>query len=311
MTDRRSDDHHGHCDNPPMLIRSYGKLMRRLPIYSGLTKLSFNKLTNRLFLSCQGDVAATLLNGTQMLVDPNDYHGRILYLFGTNDPKVHHVTQMLLRRGDRFLDIGANYSSIGIPAADVVGPTGHVHLFEPQPDLCRRVCEALRRARTTNVSLHQIGLMDHDGEMVLSRPRHHSGMASFVSRGGRRTWMSLSLKVKNIATYLPPLIEESPFGVKLDVEGAEPHLMPWLVSQANLRFMVFEAAHNQRELWDIVRSGGLKLYGLCRRILRMQLQLLTSPEQLSKFHDLLAIRLSNGVTPPKSVSPKALRDLMP
>src|SRR3990172_8339678 len=169
MTDNSLGVLSADTDKPPLPIRALGRLMRRLPIYSGLTPLAFNRLTNRLFSQCRGDLVATLLDGTPMLVDPNDYDGRILYLFGTNDPKVHWVSQSLLRPGDRFLDIGANYSSIGIMAADAVGPTGHVHLFEPQPDLCRRVDEAINSAGVTNVSLHQIGLMDHDDEMTLSR----------------------------------------------------------------------------------------------------------------------------------------------
>jgi FkbM family methyltransferase len=242
-----------------------------------------------------------------MTVDPNDHDGRILYLFGTNDPKVHAVTQSLLRPGDSFLDIGANHASIGILAANLVGPSGHVHLFEPQPDICRRVGEAIHCAQLSNVTLHQCGLMDHDGEMTLSRPKHHSGMATFRQPDCQEEWDSLTLEVKDIATYLPPLIDGRPFGVKLDVEGSEPHLMPWLVSQENLRFIVFEAAHNRHELWDIVQASGLQLYGLCRRIFRMRIQRITSPDEMSSFHDLVAVHLINAMTPPEFVHPIVLR----
>jgi len=310
MTDNSPNELSACRDGPSLLIHLLSRLMRRLPIYSGLTRLSFNWLTNHLFRQCRGDLEATLLNGTRMLVDPNDYHGRILYLFGTNDPKVHWVTQSLLRRGDRFLDIGANYSSIGLLAADAVGPTGHVHLFEPQPDLCQRVGEAIRCAEITNVTLHRLGLMDHDDELVLSRPRHHSGMATFVGRGDDDAWISQSLPVRDIATYVPPLIANYAFGVKLDVEGAEPSLMPWLVRQDNLRFIVFEVAHNQPELWNIVQSCGLHLYGLCRRVFRMQIQLISSPAEMSKFHDVVAVRLTSGAKAPGRVHPIRLRRLI-
>jgi FkbM family methyltransferase len=295
---------------PSLLIRLLRGVMRRLPIYSGLTRLSFNWISNRLFSRCPRELVATLRNGTKMLVDANDFDGRILYLFGSIDPKVHSVTQSLLRPGDRFLDIGANYSSIGIFAASAVGTDGHVHLFEPQPDLCCRVNDAIGRGQFGNVTLHRVGLMDRDEEMLLSRPKHHSGMASFVLSDRHDEWVSQSLPVKNIATYVPPLIADYPFGVKLDVEGAEPKLMRWLVRQHNLRFIVFESVQNQLELWDIVQSGNLQLYGLCRTLFSMQLQLISGFDQMSDFHDLLAVRINNRKKLPQFAHPRQLLQWM-
>jgi hypothetical protein len=177
---------------PPRAARLYGALMHRIPVASGLTRLGFNRWTNRLFARCGEPIEAVMLNGVRIEVSPNDYHGRILYLFGTNDPKVQSVAQGLLRRGDRFLDIGANYSSIGIQVADLVGPEGQVHLFEPQPELCRRVREAISRAGIANVHVHDIALMDRDGEMVLARPTNHSGMATLVAATGQDRWLMVN-----------------------------------------------------------------------------------------------------------------------
>ena len=134
---------------------------------------------------------ARTLNGIRILVDLKDHDGRILYLFGTNDPKVHHVVQALLGRTDVFLDIGANHASIGLLAADRVGPLGRVHLFEPQPDLCKVVKAAINDGRRLNVTLHEIALMDCDGKMELTRPAHHSGKATVIRhenhQAGRRS----------------------------------------------------------------------------------------------------------------------------
>jgi hypothetical protein len=91
-----------------MLMQLYSEFMHHVSISSGLTKLSFNPIVNKQFSNCDGLVIATMLNRMTIKVDPNDYHGRILYLFGTNDPKVHTVTQGLLFPGYRFLDIGAH-----------------------------------------------------------------------------------------------------------------------------------------------------------------------------------------------------------
>ncbi len=298
---------------PPWLMRVYSGLLHRTPIMSGLTPLAHNRLTHRLFAGCDQPVEAVMHNKTRIDVDANDYHGRVLYLFGTNDPKVEATARALLRPGDRFLDIGANYSTIGILAADRVGPTGQIHLFEPQQAICQRVQSAINRAGLANVHLHRVGLMDRDGELTIARPRWHSGMATFVPQGDADNWQTETAMVKDIATYVPPLIEAHSFGAKLDVEGAEMHLVPWLVRQRDLRFLIFEAAHNQRQLWDVVCGAGLIPYGLSRRVahvFKIRLVRVRSFEELLRFHDVVAVRLRAGVAPPDRIGPGALEPLL-
>jgi FkbM family methyltransferase len=291
---------------PPLPARLYSALMRRIPISSGLTRLSFNRLTNHLFARCSDPIEAVMLNGARIDVDPNDYHGRVLYLFGTNDPKVQAVAHALLRRGDRFFDIGANYSSIGIQMASVVGPEGQVHLFEPQPTLCRRVRTTIDQSSLTNVHVHGVGLMDRDGEMVLAMPPYHSGMATLIPDNGQDGWQKQSIPVRDVATYLPPLIDGCSFGVKIDVEGAEIYLMPWLLRQPALRFLIFESAHNQRQLWDMIKASGFALYGLRRIVIAKQVERVDVYEQMSQYHDLVAVRLRATHSIPQVTTPYLL-----
>jgi FkbM family methyltransferase len=187
-----------------------------------------------------------------------------------------------------------------------VGQEGQVHLFEPQPELCRRVQAAIDRSAITNIRLHSIALMDRDGEMVLSMPPYHSGMATLVSSTDQDQWLKQTIGARDIAVYLPPLINGRPFGVKIDVEGAEVYLMPWLLRQPNLRFLIFEAAHNQRELWDMIEASGLTLYGLRRRVFVKQVQRVERYEQMSRYHDLVAVRLRATERTPQVTSPRRL-----
>lgn len=280
--------------------------MRRIPISSGLTPLSFNRITNRLFANCSNPIKATMRNGVRIDVDPNDYHGRILYLFGTNDPKVQAVAEALLRRGDRFLDIGANHSSIGIQVSEVVGNEGQVHLFEPQLVLCERVQAAIDQSALKNIHLHQIGLMDRDGELTLSMPAHHSGMATVISDISNEQWKKQTVQVRDVSAYLTPIIDGNAFGAKIDVEGAEVYIMPWLLRQPTLRFVIFEAAHNQRELWDMIKASGLTLYGLERVVITKQVTRVDVWEQMARYHDLVAVRLRPGESTAKVTTPSRL-----
>ncbi len=278
---------------PPVTMRMYAGVLHAFPwLQSGLTRLSFNRMTNWAFAKCHEPVMATMRNGIRIEVAPSDYHGRILYLFGTNDPKVQRTAQGLLREGDVFLDIGANYSSIGLAASEWVGSTGRVHLFEPQEWICEPVEAAIRRARLENVELHRVALLDRDDEMTISRPRNHSGMATLIDDGRvNQNWVRQTVPVKNIATYVGPLIHGRPFGVKLDIEGAEPAVMPWLLAQPNLQFLIFEAAHNHDQLWELVRSAGLTPFGLCRNLFRTRVMPITTPAGIRRYHDVVAVRL--------------------
>ncbi len=275
-------------------------IFRRLPVKSGLTALSFNPVTNKLMAGVPSIAKARLRDGHWIEVSTADYHGRILYLFGTNDPKVEQTATELLGKGDVFLDIGANYSSIGLAASHIVGPTGLVHLFEPQKQLGDRVQAAIEAGPYTNVRLHRVGLMDCDSMMVLQSPTSHSGMATFADHEATGSFDHVEeCQVKEIASYAAPLVAGVTFGAKLDIEGAEPKVMPWLLAQPNLSFLIFEAAHNQSELFESVRSAGLALFGLERNILKLRLIRIDNFSEVALFHDLVAARIPDGIAPKK------------
>lgn len=286
------------------------RVFHMLPIKGGLTRICFNPLIEFLIGSEPTASLARLRDGNLIEVSMADYHGRILYFFGTNDPKVQETTSCLLQPGEVFLDIGANYSSIGLAAASVVGPKGFVHLFEPQKLLGNRVQDAIEAGKYSNVRLHRIGLMDKDDTLVLHSPSYHSGMATFADHDGASAFnVAETCEVKNIATYVAPLVNGRPFGAKLDIEGAEPKVMPWLVDQPNLSFLVFESAHNKSLLFETIRASGLVLYGLKRTLLRVRLSRIDGFSEVARFHDLLAVRIDERIAP-KSTSPRALGALL-
>ncbi|MGY4602914.1 FkbM family methyltransferase [Bradyrhizobium sp. USDA 4474] len=281
-------------------------IYRRLPIVSGLTPLAFNPAMNLLFKSAPSNAFATLHDGAPINVAMNDYHGRILYLFGTNDPKVQQTAVALLRPGDVFLDIGANYSTIGLSASHVVGPTGAVHLFEPQRRISNSVELAIKAGHYTNVTLHRVGLLDRDATLSLRSPDHHSGRATFAQHGTTPTFDHQEVcEVRAVDTYVDPLVRGRPFGAKLDIEGSEPKIMPWLLSQRNLVFLIFEAAHNQRQLYDEVRDLGFYLLGLKRHPLKMRLVRVDDFSEMKAFHDLVAVRPAAALQ--KELHPRLLK----
>jgi hypothetical protein len=155
-----------------------------------------------------------------------------------------------------------------------------------------------------------VALMDADGPMTLLRPLRHSGKATLVRKDRPDTWESLVAEAKDIATYVAPLIGARPFGVKIDVEGAEPVIMPWLLKSPTLEFIVFEASQNQKSLYAFVRDAGFVLYGLERRLFAKSLRRINALEQLVGFHDVVAIRLPSTTKAPVRISSRSMGELI-
>jgi FkbM family methyltransferase len=290
-----------------MLTNFVSAFYRALPIKGGQTRLSFNKTINSLFAERRELVEAKVWGGARVMVDPHDYHGRILYLFGTNDIKVSLNANTFLRSGDVFLDIGANYSSIGLYAARAVGPAGAVHLFEPQSRIADPVAAAIAAGGFANVHLHRCGLLDVETTLTIRAPANHSGRATFAQHDMATDFESVEdCVVHEVGGYVGPLVAGRPFGVKIDIEGSEPRVMPWLLGQPNLKFIIFEANHNHRELFDLVAGSGLRLFGLERRALRLRLGRIDTLDDMLRYHDVIALRLKPGFEPQPSMHPAQL-----
>jgi FkbM family methyltransferase len=75
----------------------------------------------------------------------------------------------LLRPGDVAVDVGAHRGVFMDRMARIVGPTGHVHAFEPNPDSWR-ILSAVKGG-SSNISLHHTGVSDRAGSATLYRPR--------------------------------------------------------------------------------------------------------------------------------------------
>lgn len=276
------------------ILRAYAGVLHVVRPNSGITRLSFNWAIDRLFEGIEGPLEAQMPCGVRIEIEPDEFHGRILWLVGSNDWKVSRTVNALLRRGDVLLDVGANLGSIGFAALDRVGENGEVHFFDPQSAIADRLEVAIRGANFEKVFVHRIALSNEEGQVTLAGPSKHRGMATILSpeESSIRRDRSEVVEMRDTQRYVRDIVKNRSFAVKIDIEGAEPRVLPGLVKLPGLRFVVFEGAQNQRWLWDFFTKKGFAVFGLARTVIQPRVGPVRRFEDWPLFHDFVAIPAS-------------------
>ena len=88
--------------------------------------------------------------------------GRLIYLGGYEENERCFVRRVL-RKGDIFVDVGANIGLYTLIAARLVGSKGAVHAFEPVSKTYQRLVQNVRLNGFRNVECHQLGLSSAEG----------------------------------------------------------------------------------------------------------------------------------------------------
>lgn len=289
----------------PVLLRLLATIYRRLPLLGGHLRLTPAWVRARLD-AIDGDVVATLRNGLQIPVDPRDYNGRELFLFGSPNRRIVALCRALLRPGNVFLDIGANHGSVGLLCLDRVVPDGKIHLVEPQPELNARIRVCLAAREGLPVTLHEMALWNKDGEFSLARPRGHSGAASLVEDAmSDQDTDHIRVPVRDIAIWTQEVAGDRPCGAKVDIEGAETVVVPFLLGLSNIRFVVFECKDKESfaPIWAAAREAGRTIFGLERTSLQLRVSPIIDIDEFGRHTDYVAFHTCLGRTPKGSLHP--------
>ena len=272
-------------------------LVRATGLYSGRARLAGSSLLRWIDGAPRGLTEARLHDGSRITVDPADYIGRPVYYFGDFDPKVSAVCTRLLRAGDVAVDIGANIGSVALQMARVVGPSGTVHAFEPQPDLAARLAADARRNGFAQLVVHPVALTSEDGTATFNVAVDNCGGAA-INDAGAPGYRQITVATRCANRYLDALEVRGPVRlVKIDVEGHEdiviPMLLPWLFAIGTPP-VVFESGTNDA-FWSLprveaLRASGYTLYAILRTVMRLRLRLLQQAEPIpSSVHDFIAM----------------------
>lgn len=142
------------------------------------------------------------------------------------------VLKRLLCPGGWFVDGGANIGYFTLLAGRMVGPTGKVDAFEPDPGNRARLEAHLRDNTSANIRVHPVAVWDRSESIAMTHPTtdafNHGMSGGYVDQSvaGER------YDVQGVR--LDERVEGVPDLVKLDVEGAEfravKGMSTWLTS---------------------------------------------------------------------------------
>jgi FkbM family methyltransferase len=161
-----------------------------------------------------------LVYGPRIIIDaPDEFIQHNMLWFGAYEPAVADVLITLLDPGDLFLDVGAH---IGQHALIMGGRGVIVHVFEPVPQLRRRIRANLRmNGIKENVIVFDAAISKENAEAEMYvAERIEEGSHSLVA--GEHLEAGGIIKVKTISLDAHSRhIGRRPSAIKIDVEGAE------------------------------------------------------------------------------------------
>lgn len=162
------------------------------------------------------------LQGLIFRVYPNSHSGsRALYFAGLPDYWEMRFLLDFLRRGDRFVDIGANVGIYSVLAASVVEQSGSVDAFEPANLPRARLRESVDLNGLTNVAVHAVAVGEGGGEVRMDNEgddccAHIVATGAFAGAGEHE---GANVRMARLDDCLPPRCYAM---AKLDLEGFEP-----------------------------------------------------------------------------------------
>lgn len=142
--------------------------------------------------------------------------------FGACSPLIIDAMNRYLRPGGVFIDVGANVGYLSAIGADLVGPGGQVHCFEPVP----RYFQAVRRLADLNDSYSIVANSSAAGAIEGSAKIHvtrEPGQSTLVDgyKSGSEVMATIDVPVVRLDSYIASHRIAHFSLMKIDTEGFE------------------------------------------------------------------------------------------
>lgn len=155
-----------------------------------------------------------------------EYYAFLLgHLPGNWQERDTSVVEHLVRGGDSVIDIGASIGAYTRFLSGLVGPSGHVYSFEPNPPIYDYLTHNVRKLNLANVELFDSALSDKQGIASIAIPRYRWGSechydATLEGRRASPECRRVEVKVRTLDSIFADRAEKVAF-LKIDVNYHE------------------------------------------------------------------------------------------
>jgi FkbM family methyltransferase len=191
---------------PGPFLRWLGRVQFRVPLLRRLLTRAYGGIV-------QGELTIQRGPARGLMIDAAGAHPG--YALGTSEPLLQQALVDMLAPGDVYYDLGANVGFFTLLAARLVGPTGAVVAFEPDPHNARTLRANVARNGLGHVTVVEQGVADTSGTL------RFNVQDSTMSRLAEEGEDGIEVPVTTLDDFLAGGAVRRPTLVKLDIEGAE------------------------------------------------------------------------------------------
>ena len=217
---------------------------------------------------------------------------------------VTQACRLLLRPGDTMIDIGANVGILSVLGSRLVGRTGQVHAFEPQPEISELLSLSARENGFDWLKVYPVAVSAENGRMTLTIPENNYGEASLSKSFARGHQQDIS--VVTLDSFVSNELTTSVRLLKVDVEGHEEFVFngsEQLLTENPPDFILFESNSErdspvlQRAPVKILLNHGYRIYDIVKGWIGLHFVECDANSRGFPLSDnLLAVR--RGIEPP-------------
>jgi FkbM family methyltransferase len=157
------------------------------------------------------------MDGQKLFLDKED---SLMLSIKNNEHELTEIKYLkqIIKDGDTVLDLGANIGVYTLIFAKLVGKSGHVFAFEPDPLNFEILSKNVKENKHENVTLVQKAVSEKNDKIKLYvSKRNHASHRIFDSEEKRN---SIEIEVITLDTYFEKIKKPINF-IKIDVEGVE------------------------------------------------------------------------------------------
>jgi FkbM family methyltransferase len=200
------------------LIRPY--IVRELPGWGRLSAIFLQDPSDPLWRQAPLREMRNKLTGYLMHLDISHWPDRMTFFLGRwYDLETQLFIAGVLKKGDTVIDVGANRGDFALAAAHLVGESGKVIAFEPNPAPADMLEREISANGIHNITLHRIGLGNENANLILTVPKSNSGGGTL----GKSDYSAVDVYQLTVPIMIGDevLRNERPVLMKIDVEGFE------------------------------------------------------------------------------------------